>query len=333
MAVNTRLTVTHFYREQSNTAFSAEGIFKMVKTDLDDRLPIRVVHCEPNAPRLKNTLDAAKNASAVNHIMGDAGFLLRGLKGQKNILTIADPEYTEYINNSTLKSLFSGLFPINTPLKHASIITVISEATKQKCTRLCRFPPERIHIIPPPVKPVFKYMYKDELANKPVILLLGTAKNKNLHNLIEAVKDLNVHIDIVGEPTKEDSEKLRTYSLSHSTYQHLSDDEVFNRYTQCDMVFAARHTEGFCLPIVEAQAVGRPVIASNLAAVNEIAGNAAMLVDSSRPDHIRDAITTLIADRLRYGAMVTQGLRNAARFHNKLISEQYFRLYLHLHKQ
>jgi glycosyltransferase involved in cell wall biosynthesis len=329
MSVNTRLTVTHFYREPGK-GFSAEGIFKTVKNDLDDRLPIRDAYCDPKSSHLKNTLEAAKKASAVNHLIGDAAFLLRGLKGHKNIITILDPEHLAHEKRSRLKSLFSQ--PL-LPLKHVNVVTVISEATKQKCSQLFRFPSERIQVIPPPVKPTFKYMYKDELANKPVILILGTAKHKNLYNLIDAVKDLNVHISIVGEPSIDDTAKLNACNLSYTIYKQLSDEEVFDRYTQCDMVFAAPLTEGSCMPVIEAQAVGRPVIASNLNAVNEIAGNAAMLIDPTRPDHIRDAFTTLIADRQRYGTMVTQGLRNAARFHHKLISEQYFRLYLDLHKQ
>lgn len=332
MPAHTRLTVTHFYREPEKNGRSINGMLKTIKNDLEDRIPFREAYCLPGTSGIKNIRNAAAQTSAINHIADEAGFITLGLNGRKNIITIHDGGSFGRITNDIHKNFFQS-FWWRLLLRNTSIITTISDTTKQNFSSIFSYPLQKITVIPPPIKPVFKYMYKDELANKPVILILGTAKHKNLHNLIDAVKDLNVHIDIVGEPAKEDIAKLNTYNLSHTTHQHLSDEQVFDRYMQCDMVFAAAHTEGFCLPLVEAQAVGRPVIASNFAGVNEIAGNAALLVDPSRPDHIRDAITTLIADRQRYGALVTQGLRNAARFHHKLISEQYFRLYLHLHKQ
>lgn len=333
MATNSRLSVTHFYREPRETGFSIEGIFKTVKDDLGDRLPIRDAFCDPHLSRLRNTLNAAKYASAVNHITGDVNYLAMGLKDRKNILTIHDFGFYENPVHSKLKHLIYHQFWFKLPLRHTSFVTVVSEFTRQKLIDYFQYPDDRIQVIPPPLKPVFKYMYKDELANKPVILMIGSGKHKNLGNLIEAVKDLNVHIDIVGSPSLEEMSLLATNNLSHTIHKHLSEEQVFDRYTRCDILFTASLYEGFCMPIIEAQAVGRPVITGDTGGMKEVANGSAMLVDPRRPDHIRDAISTLIADRGKYGALVTHGLRNAARFDHKLISEQYFRLYLELHKQ
>lgn len=332
MSVNTRLTVTHFYREPSNTGFSVEGVFKTVKNDLADRIPIRDFFCSPGTSHLKTIRSATKHASAINHLTGDTNFLALGLKGQKNILTIHDFGRLESDKLPKLKQLMHQSLWYTLPIKNTRAVTLISESSRQKFSERFRFPAERIHVIPAPVKPIFKYMYRDELAVKPTILMLGTGYRKNLHNLLEAVKDMNVHIDIVGEPSADDLGKLKAHSLSHTLYHQLSDEQVLERYIQCDILFSASFSEGCCMPLIEAQAVGRPVVASNIDAVKEIANNSALLVDPTRPDHIRDAISTLIADRQRYGALVTHGLRNAARFNHKLISEQYFRLYLELHK-
>jgi glycosyltransferase involved in cell wall biosynthesis len=54
--------------------------------------------------------------------------------------------------------------------------------------------------------------------------------------------------------------------------------------------------EGFGVPIIEAMNCGVPVITSNTTAMPEVAGDAALLVDPSRPDAIAAAMTRLVTD-------------------------------------
>lgn len=51
--------------------------------------------------------------------------------------------------------------------------------------------------------------------------------------------------------------------------------------------------EGFGLPILEAMSLGAPVITSRLGACAEIAGEAALLVDPTDPEHLAQAMETL----------------------------------------
>lgn len=72
--------------------------------------------------------------------------------------------------------------------------------------------------------------------------------------------------------------------------------------------------EGFGLPVLEAMACGTPVIASNLASVPEITGDAAVLIDPYNPD----AITTAMIDLAQNSAMRSQlsqlGMQQAQKF-------------------
>ncbi|QNE31308.1 glycosyltransferase family 4 protein [Sphingomonas sp. NBWT7] len=72
--------------------------------------------------------------------------------------------------------------------------------------------------------------------------------------------------------------------------------------------------EGFGLPVIEAMALGTPVLASNNGAVAEIAGRAALLVDPSDVDAIAGGLLALSRDRDLRRALSERGLGHVARF-------------------
>jgi glycosyltransferase involved in cell wall biosynthesis len=325
------LIVTHFYREPRKTGLSIEGIFKSVKECLTNRAEIRDFYCDGTLSRLQNTKRAGKFASDVNHITGDVNFLAMGLRGKKTILTVHDLGFYENPVHSRLVKLVYHLFWFYLPLKYVDIVTVVSDFTKQRLIKYFHFPEDRIRIIPDPVKKVFRFSAKEKLNAQPVILMMGTGKHKNLDNLIEAAKGTNFHLDIIGWPAKDELEKLNYYNIAHTVFSGLSDEEVYQRYVACDVLFMASHYEGFGMPIVEAQCVGRPVITSNIGAMLELGKGSAILVDPNKPVEIREAIESL-QERELYDELVAKGRVNAAKYDYKIIAEQYLAVYQELVK-
>ena len=159
-----------------------------------------------------------------------------------------------------------------------------------------QFPEDRIRIIHDPIKPIFRFVQKSNLGAQPRILMLGTGKHKNLNGLIEAAKGANFHLDIVGWPSDDEIAKLKEYKISYQVYNRLTNQEVYERYIACDVLFFASFYEGFGMPIVEAQAVGRPVVTSNFGAMKEVAKDSALLVNPESALEIRDAIDKLVTD-------------------------------------
>ena len=72
--------------------------------------------------------------------------------------------------------------------------------------------------------------------------------------------------------------------------------------------------EGFGLPVLEAMACGTPVVASAVAALPEIAGDAALYVNPHEPDEIAAAMTRLMDDAAFCRGLAAKGSARAASF-------------------
>ncbi len=77
---------------------------------------------------------------------------------------------------------------------------------------------------------------------------------------------------------------------------YVSEAELAALYAGClALVFPSLY-EGFGMPVVEAMALGRPVACSNVTALPEVAGDAALYFDPRQPAEIADAMERLASD-------------------------------------
>ena len=85
--------------------------------------------------------------------------------------------------------------------------------------------------------------------------------------------------------------------------------------------------EGFGLPVLEAMVLGTPVVASREAAVPEVAGDAALLVDPYDTDHIARGITTIVNDADLRAELARRGPVQAAKFSAERYRERVAKVY------
>jgi glycosyltransferase involved in cell wall biosynthesis len=94
----------------------------------------------------------------------------------------------------------------------------------------------------------------------------------------------------------------------------VTDAELWALYSGATVfAFPSLH-EGFGLPVLEAMAAGAPVVASDIAAIREVAGAAALLVPPGDAGAWAEAIAALLADGPRRAEMAEKGRRRAELF-------------------
>jgi len=324
--------ITYFHRRQQGTNFSIERVFD----DVRKALPSGVQHNVAMAGfvsrgfwrRLYNAIEAVFRQGDVNHITGDVHYLACLLCKRRTLLTIHDCVTLERLRGFRWHVFF--FFWYRLPEKRSALISVISESTKQQLLRYLKCLPEKIRVIYDPVSNDFQPAPHEFNSEKPTILQVGTGRNKNLLRIAEALRNIPCHLRIIGKLDGEQERKLEECRIDYSSAAGISDTEIVAEYRQCDMLVFVSTYEGFGLPIVEANATGRPVVTSNILSMPEIAGDAACFADPLDVASIRQAVLRIIEDSVYREELVKHGYKNADRFRRAAIAAQYVSLYREL---
>jgi glycosyltransferase involved in cell wall biosynthesis len=85
-------------------------------------------------------------------------------------------------------------------------------------------------------------------------------------------------------------------------------------YSMASLYLYPSYLEAFPIPVLEAMACGTPVITSNVNGLQEIAGDAALLVDPGDPESMRDEICRVLSDPDLRATLSAKGLARSSRF-------------------
>jgi len=95
---------------------------------------------------------------------------------------------------------------------------------------------------------------------------------------------------------------------------YLNDDDLGALYSSCRAFIYPSLYEGFGLPPLEAMACGAPVIASQVAALQETVADAALLFDPLDVEGLARSMLVLLSDCRRRDELIEKGRARAARF-------------------
>ncbi|MBE8719328.1 glycosyltransferase family 4 protein [Sphingobacterium pedocola] len=319
------MKVCYIFREKERNAHSIENLFDAIST-AGAKKGIQVEKWYKPLSKLKAIFSVRKLNADVYHITGDCYYLALFLPWRKTIMTIHDIGMYKNHSKTPKRRLFAFLSFV-LPLRVLTVSTVISDLTKNDLVKLLNADERKLKVIPNPLVLPVRYRETPFNSVKPTILQIGTGDHKNLIGLIEAAKGLNCHLDIIGRPSEMLKERMKSYQVDYTISVNLTQEEMIDKYYKCDILYFASLSEGFGLPILEAQATGKPVVTSNTEPTKTVCGGGAVLVDPNDHDSIRDALIKIQTDHKFRNKLVQNGLDNILKYDLENITDQYISLY------
>jgi len=324
-----KIEVTLFFRKPRPQYFSIEKVFEQVIANLPENVEPTVYKLKNGTTgwwgRVKALIEAYKNRGKINHITGDITFLGLILPKKGLIITYHDLESLAQYKGVAF-CLIKYLWVI-IPIKRAEVITVISEHTKKKILEWTGVSENKVVVIPNPLPEEIVYLPKRFNTSKPVILVMGTKENKNVERIMRAVQQIDCILLIVGKMSEEQKKLADRLNLKIENLIHVPYSDIVKAYRNCDLLCFPSLYEGFGMPIIEAQATGRPVITSNYGAMKEVAGDGAMLVDPYSEEEIRKAVLELIKNGERIEMLIEKGLENVEKYSANKVGGRYGEVY------
>lgn len=203
-------------------------------------------------------------------------------------------------------------------VRYADYAIAHSSFTRAELIATGLIPPDHVQVIPLGVvdKPLLAttrdpaLIERYGLDGKRVLLYVGRmARNKRIADLVEALAVVRkAHPEtmllLVGDnqwaPYREYTAEVQQLAETRGCAQHViwtgqvPDLEPF--YWSCDIFVTASIHEGFCAPVVEAMAHGKPVVAAAAAALPETVDDAGLLFEPQNPDDLAAKIACLLDD-------------------------------------
>ena len=327
--IHTVMKVTLYQRRPQGANFSIERLFADVRHSFPNDINVTVAVSRFASRgffrRIYNMIEAAFRQGDINHITGDVHFLAFLLHKKRTLLTIHDLVLVHRLKGWRRALLLFFWYWL--PIKRAAIVTTISESTRKDLLQYIKVDPQKVRVVYDCVSNDFRPDLKGFNVVKPIILQIGTGPNKNLERVAEALRGIPCFLRIIGKLNDRQVTILEQSGVEHSVIFNISDAALVEEYRHCDLVVFASTFEGFGLPIIEAQAIGRPVITSALWSMPEVAGDAACLVDPFDVHEIKRGILKIISDEGYRNSLIASGYVNVQRFKPSTIANQYAQLY------
>lgn len=263
---------------------------------------------------MKNVLFAIRKQGDVNLIFSPSESYIVPFLKNRTIITYHDIG-TMLSSSSWYVRWFRKLTNLTIPLKFTDSVICISKHTQ---TELCNMFPsvsKKTNVIYNPYNPLLRYSPKRFDSDMPLILHIGTVRRKNLLRVIEALDGIRCRLHIVGKVSEEQEESLVSHHIDYRQEMDVDFQRIIELYGQCDIVSFPTLYEGFGMPIIEANAVGRVVLTSKVTSIPEIAGDAACFIDPYDVSSIRDGFIRLINEQKFRDKLINYGLENVRRFH------------------
>lgn len=254
------------------------------------------------------------------------------------VLTVHDLAFKRFPESTPLATR-RWLTRLDRALVQAAQVIAVSEATKRDLVELYPVDPGRVTVVPHGVdRDLFRPAPSDEIEgvrrrfgiNGPYLFFVGGIEpRKNLPRLVRGFARIAGEADAVlvvagaSVPWNPEGRAELAQVLAGIPEDlrrrivfagYLADRDKVALLSGAEALVFPSLYEGFGLPVLEAMACGTPVLTSNVSALPEVAGDAAILVDPLDEESIADGMKRLLDDRGLRGRLRAAGLARAGGF-------------------
>ena len=318
------------FRSKERKRCSIENMFKNVERYIGKEYKIKEEY-DPekkyfSIPKFFNIVKFVRKLDAdIIHVTGEIYFCAMFTGHKRTILTIHD--YVSLENMKGISKFICWLLMFYLPIKSSRFVTCNSPKTYDDTIKKFPWCKNKLYMIPVSISDEFQYNKKNFSKQHPKILMLGTNFNKNIEREVQALKDIKCTAIIIGHLSESQKEALKHTGIEYENYYDLSNSEILEQYINCDIVLFASTYEGFGMPVIEGQAVGRCIVTSNIEPMLTISGGAAIFVNPYDVNSIKEGIERAINDDKYRENLIKMGLSNCTKYRNEIVAKKYCELY------
>lgn len=236
-------------------------------------------------------------------------------------------------------------------LRSAGGIICISESTKRDLLRVYDVPQAKVHVVyhgldhsrfHPGVRLDCNWARSIGIQKEYVLHVGVFSERKNIPVLLHSIARLRdqgqfdqyqlvlAGIEVPGVVgARQIDDTIRELNLQDIVLKpgHVPNEQLPGLYAGARVLAMPSSYEGFGFPVLEAMAVGTPVVASNVSSLPEIAEDAALLVPPGDEVALAEAIHELLEDNQLRAELRAKGLKQAQKFSWSRTAEETVRVY------
>jgi glycosyltransferase involved in cell wall biosynthesis len=247
------------------------------------------------------------------------------LAGRNMVATILDASV--YAVPEAYSPAFRIWYRVMFPIvgRRARWVITISEFSRRELQRFAGINPARSLVVPGSGEHILRIPASDAAlrrlnirSGRYILAVSSKSRHKNLSGIADALRlvgDQPFDVVLAGGGNSRvfrDGAAGLTNRIRVAGY--VTDSELRGLYQHAACLLYPSLYEGFGLPPLEAMTCGCPVIASRVASLPEVCGEAAMYCDPEDPSDIARAIRAVMNDDDQRRTLRQRGLEQAARF-------------------
>ncbi|MBB1456684.1 glycosyltransferase family 1 protein [Pseudoalteromonas sp. SG43-5] len=240
---------------------------------------------------------------------------------RRSIITIHDLMHIYFPDYAGLKNKVYYDYLVKPVCKKTPLIFTVSEYTKHEIAKWANINPDKIVVVYNGVDENYTVSVNPHKHLKPYVLYVGDKKpHKNIKRLMEAFSKSvvsNTHdLMLSGNSNDEILAWASEFNIIDKVVfaGFIPENDLPSYYKGASLLALPSLYEGFGLPIIEAMAVGTPVLTSNVTAMPEIAGDAAILINPVNVNEITKGLNDLISDINLRNSLIIKGLERVKAF-------------------